>query len=144
MAKQTFYRTERDLKALNKMLQVGDYVYAVTEIETRMSPWEDSKLYTSYKVTGRSWIDQQWIVDNSSWTVATLVHQGGVYTEPPAGLRNIAEPGRQVAGPLPAGQEFGRDLDYAELARLEGRVAADRRQHRKDGRGLKGHKSSWF
>ncbi|MFE7268516.1 hypothetical protein ACFU9B_42205 [Streptomyces sp. NPDC057592] len=144
MAKQTFFRTERDLKALNKQLKVGDRVYAVVEIETRMSPWEDRQLYSVYQVTGRSWIDQQWTVDNSSWTVATLVHQGGVYTEPPAGMRNIAEPGRQVAGPFPAGQEFGRDLDDAELARLEGRVAADRRQHRKDGRGLKGHKSSWF
>ncbi|MFJ7497850.1 hypothetical protein ACIQZB_43560 [Streptomyces sp. NPDC097727] len=144
MAKQTFFRTERDLKTLNRMLKVGDKVYAVNDIETSMSPWEDQQLYSVYTVTGRSWIDQQWIVNGSSWTVATLVHQGGVYTEPPAGMRNMAAPGPQVAGPLPAGQEFGRDLDEAELARLEGRVAADRRQHRKDGRGLKGHKNKWF
>jgi len=144
MAKQTFFQTERDLKTLTKMLQVGDRVYSVHDIATHMSPWEDRQLYSTHVITGWSRIARQWVVDGSSWTVATLVHQGGVYTEPPAHLRNRATPGPQVAGPLPAGQEFGRDLDHAELARLEGRVAADRVQHRKDGRGLKGHRNKWF
>ncbi|MFD8851877.1 hypothetical protein [Streptomyces sp. NPDC059604] len=144
MARQTFFRTERDLKTLTKLLKVGDVVYSVADIETRMSPWEDKQLYSTHRITGWSGLTRQWIVDGSSWTVATLLHQGGVYTEPPAGMRAMSTPGPQVAGPLPAGQEFGRDLDDAELARLEGRVAADRVQHRKDGRGLKGHKSKWF
>ncbi|MFE7427815.1 hypothetical protein [Streptomyces sp. NPDC057545] len=144
MAKQTFFRTEQDLKKLVKMLREGDKLYAVQDIETSMSPWEDSQLYTEHTVTRWSWVARDWTIDGSSWTVATLVHQGGVYTEPPAGMRAMSTPGPQVAGPLPAGQEFGRDLDHAELARLEGRVTADRVQHRKDGRGLKGHKNKWF
>lgn len=144
MGKQTYFQTERDLKTLTKMLKVGDRVYSVSDIATNMSPWEDQQLYSVHTITSWSSLARSWVIDGSSWTVATLVHQGGVYTEPPAGMRNMATPGPQVAGPLPSGQEFGRALDEAELARLEGRVTSDRRQHKKDGRGLKGHKSKWF
>lgn len=141
MAKQTFFRTERDLKTLTKLLKIGDQVYSSVNIQTSMSPWEDPQLYSVYTVTGWSWIDRQWAVDHSSWTIATLVHSGGVHTKPPAGMRNIATPGPQVAGPLPAGREFDRDLNEAELAYLEGRVGAADRRDKKTGRGTK---SRWF
>lgn len=101
MAKQTFFETERDLKTLTKLLKIGDKVYSAVDIQTSMSPWEDPQLYSVYTVTGWSWIDRQWVVDHSSWTIAALVHSGGVHTKPPAGMRNIATPGPQVAGPLP-------------------------------------------
>ncbi|MDV9195532.1 hypothetical protein [Streptomyces sp. Wh19] len=142
MAKQTFFETERDLKALTKQLSIGDTVYSVVNIETSMAPWEDAQLYSAYQVTGWCRISRQWRVSNSTWTIADLVHQGGVHTQPPAGLRNIATPGRQVGGPLPAGQEFDRNLDSAELAYLEGRVATATKANTKAGRGSSG--SRWW
>ncbi|MFD7868473.1 hypothetical protein [Streptomyces sp. NPDC059783] len=135
MGKQKHYTTEKDLKTLNRQLGIGDRVYGVVEIERRMSPWEDGQLYVERTVTGRCWVTQQWQVDRSTLTVADMVHSGGVYTEPPAGLRNLAGPGPQVAGPLPAGTEFGRPLNKAEIEALEAQAAGAAKDNAKAGRG---------
>ncbi|WP_457493402.1 hypothetical protein [Streptomyces sp. P5_D11] len=142
MAKQIKFVTERDLKTLRKMLRIGDTVYAAVRINTRMSPWEDPQLYVERTITGRDWITGDWEVDRIL-TLAGMIHEGPVYTQPPAGMRNLATPGPQVAGPFPAGREFDRDLDENELAYLEGRVGAANKRDKKVGRGLSG-KSSWF
>ncbi|MDX2733569.1 hypothetical protein [Streptomyces sp. PA03-2a] len=141
MGKQIKFVTERDLKTLRKMLKIGDKVYGLVGINTRMSPWEDPELYVERTVTGRDWITGDWEVDRIL-TLAGMIHEGPVYTQPPAGKRNLATPGPQVAGPLPAGREFDRGLDENELAYLEGRVGAANKRDKKVGRGHS-RKSSW-
>ncbi|MFI6653833.1 hypothetical protein ACIBI8_40460 [Streptomyces sp. NPDC050529] len=142
MGKQIKFVTEKDLKVLNRQLKIGSKVYGTVDIETRMSPWEDARLYVERTVTGRCWVSQQWQVDNSTMTVADMVHTGGAYTQPPAGLRNLDGPGPQVAGPLPAGREFDRGLNESELATLQHRVDADDLRDKKSGRGT--GKSRWW
>ncbi|RAJ41896.1 hypothetical protein K388_07504, partial [Streptomyces sp. KhCrAH-43] len=89
----------------------------------------------------RSWITGQWMVDGTM-SVADMVHTGGAYLQPPAGMRNLAGPGPQVAGPLPAGQEHDRTLNESELTYLEGRVATATRNDASAGRGRSG--SRWW
>ncbi|MFJ2186312.1 hypothetical protein ACIOJG_37515 [Streptomyces anulatus] len=141
MGKQTAFRTERDLRQLRKLVDIGTVLYLTVELETRGAPWEDPKQLRQCRVTGRSWLVSDWVVDNAG-TLADLVHQGTVYTVRPQGLKLLSEETTQCEGPLDGmGQKYNRRLNSRELEDLETQVATTTKNNAKAGRGKK---SSWW
>jgi hypothetical protein len=62
------------------------------------------------------------LASGSMDAVQLCQNHGPVYEKPPAGMRNVAGPGPQVAGPLPAGYEGVLDEDELRgLEKLNGR-----------------------
>lgn len=116
----TYQRTRRDAKKAARNARKGQRLYVIKEVARNLAPYEDSHLYSEYTVTHRQAITGAWMIAGSLSVEGLVLREGPVYTSPPKGVRNIATPGPQVAGPLPAGYEGV--LDEAELRGLEKQV----------------------
>lgn len=115
MAGRTWEPTKKGARELNRWLSKGKTVYTINTMATNLAPYEDSHTYSAHTFDRRSMITGQWMTSHLS--VEGLMGQcGTVYEEPPAGMRDIATPGRQVAGPTDGNR---RRLDEAEIRGLE-------------------------
>ncbi|WP_406401609.1 hypothetical protein OH805_21225 [Streptomyces sp. NBC_00879] len=136
MAKSTYERTVRDAKRAGCELKKGDRFFIVMSVDTTVAPYEDDRLYSEYTVTGDHPLLGGAMVGGQS-VEGICLRFGPLHTEQPSGLRNVATPGPQVAGPLPKGKEFDRKLTEREIADLERQVE---RADYASGRGKRG----WF
>ncbi|MET9445020.1 hypothetical protein [Streptomyces sp. NPDC006610] len=118
MAK-TWEPTKKGARDLNNWLSSGKTVYTLRKIARNVAPYEDPYLYSAHTFDWRSPITGHWMTGHLS-AAGLLAQEGTVYEQPPAGVRNIADPAPQVAGPLPAG--YVGHLDEAEIRGLEKRV----------------------
>lgn len=116
----TYERTVRGAKKAARDARKGQKLYVIQQVAQNLAPYEDSHLYSEYEVTHRQAITGAWMIAGSLSVEGLVLRYGPVYTEPPKGVRNIATPGPQVGGPLPAGYEGV--LDEAELRGLEKQV----------------------
>jgi hypothetical protein len=120
MAGRTWEPTKKGIKDLNRWLRKGKTVYTINTMATNLGRYEDSHTYSAHTFDRRSSITNEWMTGHLS--VSGLLGQcGTVYEQPPTGMRDLATPGRQVAGPLPKG--YVGHLDETELRGLEKQVA---------------------
>jgi len=98
MAGRSWEPTKRGAKDLNRWLSKGKTFYTINKMATNLAPYEDSHTYTTHTVDGKSWITGEWMVGHLSIS-GVLGQYGTAYEQPPAGMRDIATPGRQFAGP---------------------------------------------
>lgn len=113
---KTWEPTKKGIRDLNRHVRKGTVVYTVSEVARNVAPYEDSHLYVRHVFDWRSPITGSYMTGHLS-VAGLLSHYGTVYEQPPTGVRNIADPAPQVAGPLPAGYEGL--LDEAELRGLD-------------------------
>lgn len=110
----------RQANKFAKELKLNTAYYTVNNHATNLGPYEDSQTYSVHVFTERSFITGQPMTDGGTAAVGLCQRQGPVYDAPPRGLRNIAGPAPQVAGPLP--RDYEGVLDEAELKGLEKQV----------------------
>ena len=103
-----------------KEVKLNTPYYTVNEMATNLAPWGDAQTYSVHVFTEHSLFTGQKMTAGGTAAVGLCQRQGPVYDAPPRGLRNIADPLPQVAGPLPAGYEGV--LDETEIRGLEKRV----------------------
>jgi hypothetical protein len=94
--------------------------YIVYKIAANLAPYEDSKLYSEIVFTNRRPFTSTPCAGSMD-AVSLCQNYGPVHEQPPAGVRNVAGPAPQVAGPLGRGVYEGR-LDEAEIRGLEKQV----------------------
>jgi hypothetical protein len=116
MAGKIWKPDKKGARDLARHVRKGTVVYTVSDVAQNLAPYEDSHLYVRHVFDWRSPVTGNYMTGHLS-AAGLLSHYGPVYEEPPAGLRNIAGPAPQVAGPLPAGYEG--ILDEAELRGLD-------------------------
>lgn len=95
----TYRRTRSDAKRAAKAARKGQKLYVIKEVARNVARYEDSHLYAEYEVTHRQAITGAWMISGSLSVEGLVLRDGPVYTSPPRGVRNIATPGPQVAGP---------------------------------------------
>jgi len=120
MAGRSWEPTKKGAKELNRWLSKGKTVYTLRAVARNIAPYEDSQLYSAHTFDRRSPITGEWMTSHLSAS-GLLAQEGTVYEQPPRGVRNIADPAPQVAGPL--GGNYEGVLDEAELRALEKHVA---------------------
>jgi hypothetical protein len=120
MAGRTWEPTKKGARDLDRWLSKGKTVYTLRNVARNIAPYEDSQLYSAHTFTWRSPVTGHWMTGHLS-AAGLLAQEGTVYEQPPKGVRNIASPAPQVAGPLPKG--YTAPLDEAEIRGLEKRVA---------------------
>lgn len=125
MPKTEFQRTKKDAKELSRTARRGDKLYVIHDIATNLARYEDARLYSEYTVTGQHPLLGGAIISGSLSVEGLVLREGPVYTQPPKGIRNMAGPGPQVAGPLPETDNV-RDLSDYEIKRMEKQVEADK------------------
>jgi hypothetical protein len=108
----------RDISDLKQRLRKGSVVYTVRRVSGRVAPYEDSKLYAEHVFDWRSPITGNLMTGHLS-IEGLLAQENEIHEQPPRGMRNIADPAPQVAGPLGHGTYDGGVLDDAELSHLE-------------------------
>jgi hypothetical protein len=115
-----------DAKRFARQAQLGKTYYTVNSHARNLGPYEDTHTYSEHVFTARRPFTNT-PCSGSVDAVTLCQNFGPVYEQPPAGLRNMAGPAPQVAGPLPHGYEGV--LDEAEIRGLEkrNRDAAARR-----------------
>jgi hypothetical protein len=116
----TYQRTERDAKKAGQRVRKGQKLYVVLDVAQNLAPYEDAQVYSEYVVSYRHPLLGGWMISGSLSVEGLVLREGPVYTSPPKGIRNIAEPGRQYAAPL--GNDYEGVLDEAELRGLDKRV----------------------
>lgn len=101
-------KTKSKLKELCRTTRKGDRLYVVVEIETRIAPWEPSRMYSVYTCTGLhpilcgpGVIPIPMPMFGPESLEKVLYGSYEVHDSPPPGLRDIAGPHPQVAGPDP-------------------------------------------
>jgi hypothetical protein len=109
-----------DAKRFARQVQLGKSYYVAMKIAQNLSPYEDSKLYSEIVFTARRPITNT-PCSGSMDAVSLCQNYGPVYEQPPAGMRNMAGPGRQVGAPL--GDNYQAPLDEDELRGLEKQAA---------------------
>lgn len=119
MAGRTWQPGKRGAKDLNRWLSKGKTVYTLRSVARNIAPYEDPQLYSAHTFDRRSMVTGEWMTGHLSAS-GLLAQEGTVYEKPPAGVRNIAAPAPQVAGPLPKG--YVGHLDEAEIRSLEKHV----------------------
>ncbi|MCT9092876.1 hypothetical protein N4G70_28985 [Streptomyces sp. ASQP_92] len=117
---KTYDRTPRDAKKAGRELKRGDRFYITQDVARNLAPYEDAKLYSEYTVTGHHPLLGGAMVGGQS-VEGLCLRSGPLHTTPPKGLRNVATPGPQVAGPLGNG-DYEAFLDEAELRGLAKQV----------------------
>jgi hypothetical protein len=110
-----------DEKKFIRELELGRPYYFVYKIAKNMAPWEDDELYSEIVFTKRIPLSSTPCTKYGTDAATVLRTHGPIYDTPPRGMRNIADPAPQVAGPLPKG--YVGVLDEAELRGLEKQVA---------------------
>lgn len=98
MAGRTWQPTRKGAKDLNRWLSKGKTVYTLRNTAQNIAPYEDAQLYAAHTFDRRSSFTGEWMTSHLSAS-GLLAQEGTVYEQPPAGVRNIATPGRQVAAP---------------------------------------------
>ncbi|MEV0779198.1 hypothetical protein [Streptomyces sp. NPDC050428] len=121
MPKTEYKRTRKDARELSRTARKGDKLYVILDIANERIPYEASRLYSEYTVTHDHPLLGGAMISGSLSVEGLVLRNGPVYTQPPKGIRNIADPGPQVCGPLPDGYEGV--LDEAEIRGLEKQVA---------------------
>ena len=109
-----------EAKKFARSVQLNKPYYTVNEMATNLAPYEDNETYSVHVFTEHSWATGQSMTAGGTAAIGLCQRQGPVYDTPPPGLRPIAGPAPQVAGPLPRGYEGV--LDEAELRGLEKQV----------------------
>lgn len=131
--KDVYDRSTKGARQASKDLKKGDKVYVVLDNAGNLAPYENAQLYSAYTVTGQHPLLGGAMI--GGYSVEYLVRGfGPLYTQPPKGLRNIATPGPQVAGPL-TGDEY-RELSRYEIEQAEKQVEANNADRKR--------KSSWW
>lgn len=97
----TYPRTRSGAKKAARDVRKGQKLYIVRKVARNIAPYEDAALYDQYTVSYRHPITGGWMISGSLSVEGLVLRDGPVYTSPPKGLRNIAAPGPQVAGPDP-------------------------------------------
>jgi hypothetical protein len=95
----TYQRTRSDAKKAAKTARKGMKLYVIKDVARNIARYEDAQLYSEYVVTHRQAITGAWMISGSLSVEGLVLRDGPVYTSPPRGVRNIATPGPQVAGP---------------------------------------------
>jgi hypothetical protein len=98
MAGRTWQSTRKGAKDLNRWLSKGKTVYTLRNTAQNIAPYEDAQLYAAHTFDRRSSFTGEWMTSHLSAS-GLLAQEGTVYEQPPAGVRNIATPGRQYAAP---------------------------------------------
>ncbi|MGQ4343560.1 hypothetical protein [Streptomyces sp. SAS_275] len=117
---KTWTNRPRDIRDLKRRLREGDTVYTVRRVSRHVAAYEDSKLYAAHTFTWRSPITGSLMTGHLS-IEGLLAQENEIHEQPPRGMRNIADPGRQVGAPL--GDNYEGVLDEAELRGLDKHVA---------------------
>jgi hypothetical protein len=98
MAGRKWEPTKKGAKDLNRVARKGMTLYTINNMATNLAPYEDAQTYNAHRVDGRSWISGEWMIGHLSIS-GFLAQYGTAYDTPPAGMRDIAKPGRQYAAP---------------------------------------------
>ncbi|CAM5393639.1 hypothetical protein STENM36S_06364 [Streptomyces tendae] len=109
-------------KKFARELKLGQSYYVVYDISRRCAPYEDSQLYGEYRFTDRLPFTGNPCTESGYSAVTLCQTRGPVYDAPPRGMRNIADPSPQVAGPL-GSNDYEGILDEDELRGLEKQAA---------------------
>ena len=103
-----FPKSKATLKRLCRQIRKGDRLYAVVEISQRVAPWEPPRMYAVYTCTGLhpilcgpGVIPAPMPMFGPVSLEQVLYGSFEVHDSPPPGLRDIAGPHPQVAGPDP-------------------------------------------
>jgi hypothetical protein len=107
-------------KKFAKEAKLGKPYYYVNNHATNLGAYEDAQTYSKIVFTE----ERPFTGTPSAGSmdaVQLCQNFGPVYEEPPAGLRNIAGPAPQVAGPL-GSNDYEGYLDEAEIRGLEKQV----------------------
>ncbi|MFF2852650.1 hypothetical protein ACFVT5_41115 [Streptomyces sp. NPDC058001] len=106
-------------KRFAREAQLGVPYYVVLDVARNLAPYEDAQLYSVYRFTARRpFTDTP--CDGAMDAVSLCQNYGPVYDHPPVGMRNVAGPGPQVAGPVDASAIH--DLDATEIRHMEKRA----------------------
>lgn len=108
-------------KKFCKELKLGQPYYIVKNLQTKGAPYEDPKVYAEYVFTGHLPLTANPCTEHGHSADDLCRLFGPVYDAPPRGMRNIADPAPQVAGPVPHG--YSAKLDAAEILALESSVS---------------------
>ncbi|MEU9218866.1 hypothetical protein AB0D47_20220 [Streptomyces sp. NPDC048376] len=121
-------------KRFARELKLGQSYYVVYDIARNMAPYEDAQLYGEYVFTDRLPFTGSPCTESGYSAVTLCQNRGPVFDAPPRGMRNIADPSPQVAGPLGSNDYEGL-LDEDELRALEkqSRQASNPRTRRRLG-----------
>jgi len=98
MAGRTWQPTRKGAKDLNRWLSKGATVYTIRNVSEKFTGYEDAQLYAAHTFDRQSRITGEWMTSHLSAS-GLLAQEGTVYERPPAGMRDIATPGRQYAAP---------------------------------------------
>jgi hypothetical protein len=98
MAGRSWQPTRRGAKDLNRWLSKGATVYTINNMATNLAPYEDAQTYSAHTFDRQSRLTGEWMTGHLSAS-GLLGQSGTVYEQPPAGMRDIATPGRQYAAP---------------------------------------------
>lgn len=109
-----------DSKRFARDVKLGKPYYVVMKVARNIAPYEDPYLASTYVFTSRLPLTGSPCTESGYSAVDLCRLYGPVYDAPPAGIRNIAAPAPQVAGPLPKGYEAV--LDEAEIRGLAKQV----------------------
>lgn len=116
-----FQPTRKGIRELTEYIKrggKGTTVYTITQHKDWGLGVEHT--YSEWVFTNRQPLTGIWQSGHVS-AAGLLAGWGRVYTEPPRGIRNSADPAPQVAGPLGHGEYFGV-LDEAEIRHLQKRL----------------------
>ena len=98
MAGRKWEPTRKGAKELNRVARKGMTLYTINEMATNLAPYEDAQTYNCHTIDGRSSFTGEWKIGHLSIS-GFLAQYGTAYENPPAGMRDIATPGRQYAAP---------------------------------------------
>jgi len=110
-----------EAKKFAKQVEFGRTYYFVYKVANNLAPYEDQHLYSEAVFTRRAPLTGNPMTDGGTSAEGLCLRYGPIYDAPPRGMRNVAAPAPQVAGPVPNG--YKGVLDEAELRGLEKQVA---------------------
>ncbi|MBT2467834.1 hypothetical protein J7E97_08095 [Streptomyces sp. ISL-66] len=110
MGKTWTTRRRGDINDFDRWFKKGKTVYVINNHATNLAAQFEARTYSARIARGGGLFGGE--------GKSLLQCYGEVYETPPRGLRNLASPEPQVAGPLPEGKEHGRYLDRGELDQM--------------------------
>lgn len=125
----TTWSGKRGAKKLAREAQPGQKLYTVCHLHTNLPI--DKEMYSEHTVgKGRGLMSAGAMLAGPGYmSVEQLVYTSGtVYSTPPPGMRNIADPLPQIAEPIPGGRDGSRYLSRSEITALEKEVQRAREE----------------
>ncbi|MGV9352305.1 hypothetical protein [Streptomyces misionensis] len=110
-----------DSSRFARQLTLGKPYYYINNLSHRAGAFEDRQTYSTVVFTGHQPFTGIPVTDDGYGAEALCRRFGPIYDQPPAGMRNAADPAPQVSGPLGKfrkAHEKGR-VDEAEAKALE-------------------------